>query len=104
MSVGDLSESFHVNAKLDRRSIRFGRAGHKLRAQRRRLAVQWRGPDRDGISKETGLLHEWPAAGPSLVWQLTDVGNGYSTPSIAEGRIYLLGNQGMDDEFVQASQ
>ena len=63
---------------------------------------QWRGPNRDGISKETGLLHEWPAAGRTLIWQLTDVGSGYSTPSVAGGRIYLLGNQGMDDEFVQA--
>ena len=52
--------------------------------------------------KKAGLLHEWPAAGPTLIWQLTDVGSGYSTPSVAGGRIYLLGNQGMDDEFVQA--
>ncbi|HEY2762096.1 MAG TPA: PQQ-binding-like beta-propeller repeat protein [Pirellulales bacterium] len=63
---------------------------------------QWRGPNRDGISKEAGLLHQWPAEGPNLIWQLTDIGSGYSTPSIAAGRIFLLGNQGMDDEFVQA--
>jgi hypothetical protein len=41
--------------------------------------AQWRGPKRDGISRETGLLKEWPAAGPSLVWQLSDVGSGYGT-------------------------
>ena len=35
---------------------------------------QWRGPNRDGISKETGLLKAWPAEGPKLVWQVKDLG------------------------------
>ncbi|HWQ93229.1 MAG TPA: serine/threonine protein kinase, partial [Clostridia bacterium] len=30
---------------------------------------QWRGPDRDGVSKETGLLQQWPAGGPTLAWK-----------------------------------
>jgi len=63
---------------------------------------QWRGPDRNGISTETGLLQEWPAEGPQLLWQVQDVGDGYSTPSIAGTRIYLISNQGMDNEFVAA--
>lgn len=63
---------------------------------------QWRGPHRDGISAETGLLAKWPAGGPRLLWQVNDVGGGYSTPAIVGQRIYLLGNEGMDDEFVQA--
>jgi outer membrane protein assembly factor BamB len=63
---------------------------------------QWRGPDRTGISKETGLLKEWPAGGPKLIWQVKDVGDGFSTPSIVGERIYLLSNKGTDDEFVQA--
>lgn len=63
---------------------------------------QWRGPKRDGISRETGLLKEWPAEGPKLLWHLKEIGGGYSTPSIVGQRIYVLGNEGMDNEFVQA--
>ena len=63
---------------------------------------QWRGPDRDGISKETGLLKEWPKDGPKLLWETDGVGDGYSTPSVAGDRLYLLSNQGLDDERVQA--
>ena len=43
---------------------------------------QWRGPNRDGISAETGLLKEWPKEGPRLLWQRKDVGDGYSTPAV----------------------
>src|SRR5688500_18147735 len=63
---------------------------------------QWRGPQRDGISQETGLLQEWPAEGPPLVWQVDDLGGGYSTPAVVNDRIYLLNNKGNDNEFVQA--
>jgi outer membrane protein assembly factor BamB len=63
---------------------------------------QWRGPNRDGISKEKGLLQEWPTEGPTLVWQKNELGDGYSTPAIANGRIFLINNQGLEDEFVQA--
>ncbi len=63
---------------------------------------QWRGPARNGISKETGLLKAWPKEGPKLLWQLKDIGEGYATPAVAGKRIYILGNRGMDNEFVQA--
>ncbi len=63
---------------------------------------QWRGPHRTGISQETGLLQQWPQGGPKLLWQLKDLGDGYSTPAVAGGRLYLLSNRGMDNEFVQA--
>jgi len=52
---------------------------------------QWRGPDRTGISQEKGLLKSWPAGGPRLVWKATGLGGGYSTPSIAGGRLYGMG-------------
>ena len=39
---------------------------------------QWQGPDRTRLSKETGLLKEWPKPGPKLLWQLSDIGEGYS--------------------------
>jgi len=63
---------------------------------------QWRGPQRNGLSNETGLLKEWPKAGPKLLWQIKDIGEGYSTPAVVKERIYLLGNKGLDNEFVQA--
>jgi outer membrane protein assembly factor BamB len=63
---------------------------------------QWRGPDRDGISQEKGLLQEWPEEGPKLLWQQKDLGDGYSTPAIADGHIFLINNKGLEDEYVQA--
>jgi outer membrane protein assembly factor BamB len=60
---------------------------------------QWRGPDRTGLSKETGLLKEWPKDGTKQVWKITGLGDGYSTPSVAAGRIYLLGTKD-NDEYV----
>jgi len=62
---------------------------------------QWRGPHRNGVSQETGLLKQWSADGPKLVWQLNDIGDGYSTPSVVGNRIYLMSNRGMENEFVQ---
>ena len=63
---------------------------------------QWRGPQRNGVSNESGLLKEWPKEGPKLLWQLKDIGEGYSTPAIVGARIYLLSNRGLENEFVQA--
>src|SRR5690242_9474556 len=63
---------------------------------------QWRGPERNGISRETGLLKEWPKDGPKLLWQANDLGDGFSTPSVVGSRIYLMSNRGMENEFVEA--
>ena len=63
---------------------------------------QWRGPERNGISQEKGLLKQWPAGGPKLLWQMNDIGDGYSTPAVVGTRIYLMSNRGMENEFVQA--
>lgn len=63
---------------------------------------QWRGPARDGISRESGLLKQWPSGGPKLLWQVNDIGDGYSTPSVVGTRIYLMSNRGLENEFVQA--
>jgi outer membrane protein assembly factor BamB len=62
---------------------------------------QWRGPNRDGISREKGLLQQWPEAGPKLLWQAKDLGAGYSTPAVVGERIYLMGSEGDDKEFVE---
>jgi outer membrane protein assembly factor BamB len=63
---------------------------------------QWRGPQRNGISQETGLLKEWPKEGPKLLWQVKEIGSGYSTPAVVGERLFVLSNKGTDDEFVQA--
>jgi len=55
---------------------------------------QWRGPNRDGISKETGLLKQWPEGGPQLVWKATGAGGGYSSFAISKGRLYTMGLKG----------
>ena len=80
--------------------IVFGLA-HQLMAQTAASWPQWRGPNRDGVSKETGLLKQWPAEGPSLVWKASGAGNGYSSFSIANGKLYTMGLRG-NREFVIA--
>src|SRR5262245_9571173 len=51
----------------------------------------WRGPERTGLSKETGLLKEWPASGPPLVWSISTLGNGYGSPAIQGKSIFVQG-------------
>src|SRR5260221_7080296 len=63
---------------------------------------QWRGPDRNGLSEEKGFLKEWPKAGPNLVWKASDIGRGYSTPAVVGDRLYVLGSEGTENEFVEA--
>ena len=62
---------------------------------------QWRGPRRDGISAETGLLKQWPASGPRLAWQAAGAGEGYSSFAVAGGRLYTLGAR-QNTEYVIA--
>jgi outer membrane protein assembly factor BamB len=57
---------------------------------------QFRGPNRDGKSLESGLLKKWPEAGPTLVRTISGLGEGYSSPSIAGGRLYITGRVGGD--------
>lgn len=53
----------------------------------------WRGPNRDGISTEKGLLSEWPEGGPALLWKVDNVlGRGFSALAIAGDHIYSMGN------------
>ena len=50
---------------------------------------QWRGPNRDGVSEESGLLNEWPESGPNRLWQTLGLGAGYGSMAVAGDRIYL---------------
>ncbi|MBX3732393.1 MAG: PQQ-binding-like beta-propeller repeat protein [Verrucomicrobiae bacterium] len=60
---------------------------------------QWRGPDRDGHSTETGWNKDWSGAGPRPLWR-TRVGTGMSAPVIVDGCVLLCGNDGRDTDQV----
>jgi hypothetical protein len=55
---------------------------------------QWRGPNRDDVSAEKGLLRSWPQGGPKLLWSYTDAGIGYSGPAVVDDRLYIMGGDG----------
>jgi len=55
---------------------------------------QWRGPRRDGISNETGLLTSWPVGGPKLLWAADGLGTGWSSPVISGDSLYVTGDVG----------
>jgi outer membrane protein assembly factor BamB len=52
---------------------------------------QWRGPDRNGISKETGLLAQWPRSGPPVAWSAAMLGAGYGSIAVQGDRVYVQG-------------
>src|SRR5438309_9852762 len=62
---------------------------------------QFQGPDRNNVSRDTGLLKAWPSGGPKLLWTSADCGTGYSGPAIVGDRLYSLGDDG-DQQFVFA--
>jgi len=49
---------------------------------------QFRGPHRDNISRETGLLRAWPDGGPKVLWSV-EVCQGYAAAAIHSGRVYF---------------
>lgn len=60
----------------------------------------WRGPDRTGVSREVGLLKEWPKEGPKLVWQSDKAGQGYAGIAIVGGVVYTMGARGEDEYLI----
>ncbi|MFN3189814.1 MAG: PQQ-binding-like beta-propeller repeat protein [Aureliella sp.] len=75
-------------------------AGDTLRAD------DWpnfQGPTQDSRSAETGLLSEWPDAGPEMAWKIESVGVGYSAPTVVGDTIYLLGARGGKTEMFALS-
>lgn len=63
--------------------------------------LQWRGKDRKGIYDSEGLMTEWPAEGPEMIWALEDLPSGYSSPIIVNETIYLTGVRDSSD-FIMA--
>lgn len=65
--------------------------------------IGWRGPARNGIYDESGLLKIWSAEGPQLLWEKTDIGKGYSSPVLANNRLYITSlNEDGDKEIFSA--
>ncbi|MBN2475752.1 MAG: PQQ-binding-like beta-propeller repeat protein [Pirellulales bacterium] len=62
---------------------------------------QWRGPRRDGVCDETGLLSSWPAEGPKRLWTVSGIGGGYSSPIVVNDTLYVTGDDG-DDLVIRA--
>ena len=54
---------------------------------------QWRGPNRDAKSSETGLLKQWPEDGPKLLWEIKGLGPGYSSVAVVDGKLYTMGDR-----------
>jgi outer membrane protein assembly factor BamB len=61
---------------------------------------QWQGPDRTRLSKETGLLKEWPASGPRLIWTANGLGSGYGSMAVAGDRVFLQGARGRESVVI----
>jgi outer membrane protein assembly factor BamB len=65
---------------------------------------QWRGPHRDGKSSETGIIDEFTSAGPPLLWEAKELGSGYSSVSVADGRIFTLGRRGDAEQLIAVDE
>ncbi|OHE76399.1 MAG: hypothetical protein A2107_09545 [Verrucomicrobia bacterium GWF2_62_7] len=61
---------------------------------------QWRGPNRDDISTEKGLLSEWPADGPPQAWKAEGMGAGYSGVAVAKGKVFTMGDVGEESQLI----
>ena len=55
---------------------------------------QWQGPDLTRLSKETGVLKEWQAGGPNVIWMATNLGVDYSSIAVSRNRVYVQGARG----------
>jgi len=61
---------------------------------------EWREEDRTGLSAEKGLLKQWPAEGPRLIWSNTELPKGHSSVTFGNNTIYLTGNDDKNDILV----
>ena len=63
--------------------------------------AQWRGPNRDGIYNESGLLKKWPDQGPKLLWHFDELGDGHTSAAVTSTGVFTTGMIG-DKGFVFA--
>jgi outer membrane protein assembly factor BamB len=98
VSVGKLSKADqrYVREELARRRAAAREAASTSRETSSR-AADWPaflGPNRDGHSPDTGLLKAWPDSGPPLLWEVNNLGAGWSSVAVAESCLYTTGNSG----------
>jgi len=62
---------------------------------------QWRGPNRDGVSAETGLLKQWPSGGPPAAWTISGLGKGYGSVSVRGDDLFVQGTEGSSSVVVR---
>ena len=60
----------------------------------------WRGPGRTGIYNETGLLKKWPENGPKLLWEVSNMGDGYSSATVTDDAVYITGRKESSDVLI----
>ncbi len=61
---------------------------------------EWRGPERSGIYNESGLMKKWPDGGPVLLWEVSNMGDGYSSPTVTDDAIYITGRKDSSDVLI----
>ena len=61
---------------------------------------QWRGPNRDGVSTEGGLMKKWPPNGPKRMWVYSQAGLGYSSFAIVKGKLYTMGSRRGTEQLI----
>ena len=61
---------------------------------------QWQGPYCTRLSKETGLLKEWPAGGPPVVWTANGLGAGYGSMAVAGNRVFVQSTRGSNSVVI----
>jgi outer membrane protein assembly factor BamB len=66
--------------------------------------IGWRGPGRTGIYPDKGLMKQWPASGPKLLWEITGIGKGYSSQTVTDDAIYVTGTKGEQEVLEAYSQ
>jgi len=64
---------------------------------------QWRGPNRNGIYNETGLLKSWPQNGPALLWHFDDLGAGHASAAVTKSTVYTCGTEGTNGFVIALS-
>jgi len=60
-------------------------------AKKKEPVSEWRGPNRSGVYNETGLLTQWPAGGPKMLWAINSVGNGFGSPVLTNDQLFING-------------
>jgi len=50
---------------------------------------QWRGPNRDGVWRETGIVERFDNDQIEILWR-RPIGSGYCGPTVADGRVYVM--------------